>query len=212
MLSLVLSYLVQVYSALRERNALALAVDMMSDGTGDAAALLARLLPDGETEIATSELGNLVRTLAATKEAHHFYPLLLYFRFKEARYALPRLVFLLLDLAALIDAALDRARYRTVIASSPATGLRRGALLLLKTLADDAPANTGRDMPEPDPAQVRRSFEIALRTLSSAGIAVDPAGADRYLADRRTWEPTVRRLAPSLGHDAADLDRRVPDL
>ncbi len=211
-LSLVLSYLVQVYSALRERNALALAVDMMSDGTGDAAALLARLLPDGETEIATSELGNLVRTLAATKEAHHFYPLLLYFRFKEARYALPRLVFLLLDLAALIDAALDRARYRTVIASSPATALRRGALLLLKTLADDAPANAGRDIPDADPAQVRRSFEIALRTLSSAGIAVDPAGADRYLADRRTWEPTVRRLAPSLGHDAADLDRRVPDL
>jgi hypothetical protein len=36
-LSLVLSYLVQVYSALRERNALALAVDLMTDGTGDAA-------------------------------------------------------------------------------------------------------------------------------------------------------------------------------
>ncbi|MDR6787564.1 hypothetical protein J2Y58_000905 [Sphingomonas sp. BE138] len=35
-----LSYLVQVYSALRERNALALAVDLMTDGTGDAAVTL----------------------------------------------------------------------------------------------------------------------------------------------------------------------------
>jgi hypothetical protein len=37
MLSLVLSYLVQVYSGLRERNALALAIDLMTGGTGDAA-------------------------------------------------------------------------------------------------------------------------------------------------------------------------------
>jgi len=59
-LSLVLSYLVQVYSALRERNALALTVDLMTDGTGDAAAMLARLMPNGDGSDAINELGNLV--------------------------------------------------------------------------------------------------------------------------------------------------------
>ncbi|WP_309392793.1 potassium channel family protein [Chelatococcus sambhunathii] len=47
-LSLVLSYLVQVYSALRERNTLALTIHLMTDGTGDAAVMLARLMPQGE--------------------------------------------------------------------------------------------------------------------------------------------------------------------
>lgn len=77
-LSLVLSYLVQVYSGLRERNSLALTVDLMTGGTGDAAEMLARLGPDGDFSNANSELGNLVRSLAQTKEAHHFYPLLFY--------------------------------------------------------------------------------------------------------------------------------------
>ena len=44
-LSLVLSYLVQVYSGLRERNALALTVDLMTGGTGDASDMLVRLIP-----------------------------------------------------------------------------------------------------------------------------------------------------------------------
>lgn len=108
MLSLVLSYLVQVYSALQARNALALTVDLMSDGTGDAAVMLARLMPEGEAGDATSDLGNLARSLAATKEAHHFYPLLFYFRFKEPFYAVSRFSFVLLDAATLIDTALDR--------------------------------------------------------------------------------------------------------
>ncbi|GGE01465.1 hypothetical protein GCM10011390_20420 [Aureimonas endophytica] len=71
-LSLVLSYLVQVYAALRERNALALAIDLMTDGTGDAAVMLARLIPGGDPGNASSQLSNLAGSLAATKEAHHF--------------------------------------------------------------------------------------------------------------------------------------------
>ncbi len=95
-LSLVLSYLVQVYSALRERNALALEVDLMTDETGDAAIMLARLIPRGDATDTASQLGNLARALAAVKEAHHFYPLLFYFRFSEPRYAVSRFGFILL--------------------------------------------------------------------------------------------------------------------
>lgn len=62
-LSLVLSYLVQVYSALRERNALALTVDLMTGRTGDASEMLARLGPEGDLSDATTPLDNLVRSL-----------------------------------------------------------------------------------------------------------------------------------------------------
>src|SRR5215213_5246287 len=47
-ISLTLTYLMQIYAALRERNALGLKMHASSGETGDAAELLAGLFPDGE--------------------------------------------------------------------------------------------------------------------------------------------------------------------
>ena len=211
-LSLVLSYLVQVYSALRERNALALTIDLMSDGTGDAAVLLARLMPSGDAGDATSELGNLARALAATKEAHHFYPLLFYFHFEEPRYAVSRLTFVLLDLTTLIGAALDQRRYRTLIDSAPVAALHQGALLLLRTLARNFPAAAGRPRPAVEAWRDRQSYDAATATLARAGIALEPEGVGRYVAMRHEWEPLAGRMVPALGHTADEIDRRGGDL
>lgn len=208
-LSLVLSYLVQVYSALRERNALALTVDLMTDGTGDAAVLLARLMPEGDASDATSELDNLVRSLAATKEAHHFYPLLFYFRFDESLYAVSRLSLVLLDATTLIDTALDRERYGTLADSAPVTALHRGARLLLETLDANFPTARGRTDVE---TQLRQSYHAATRTLASAGIKVRAEGIDSYVAAWGEWEPLVRRVAPELGYAMPDIDRRAATL
>jgi hypothetical protein len=206
--SLVVSYLVQVYSGLRERNALALTIDLMTDGSGDAAAMLARLLPRGDASNATSELGNLVRALAATKEAHHFYPLLFYFRFKEPYYSVSRLSFVLLDLTTLIDTALPRERFETLASSAPVVALRRCAFLLLETL--DRNFATGRDGEEAsaETAWDRESFALAIATLARAGIPVEADGVEKYVVQRRTWEPLVRRIAPTLGYTMSDVDGR----
>lgn len=208
-LSLVLSYLVQVYSGLRERNALALAVDLMTDGTGDAAVMLARLMPDGDPANATSELGNLVRSLSATKEAHHFYPLLFYFRFEEPLYAVSRFGFVLLDATTLIETALDRGRYGGVAASAPVASIRRGARMLFETL--DANFPTAGDNAGDDAAaawRLRQSYLAATGTLARAGIAVESNGVEAYVAARSDWEPLVRRVAPTLGYAMPEIDRR----
>lgn len=210
-LSLVLSYLVQVYSALRERNALALAVDLMTDGTGDAAAMLARLIPDGDSSDATSELGNLVRSLTATKEGHHFYPLLFYFRFEEPFYSVSRLGFVFMDLTTLIDTALDRQRYGSLIGSAPVTSLRRGTLLLLQTLDRNFPTARERSGDAEDAWRYRRSYAAATRRLEKAGVAVQLDGLERYVATRSHWEPLVRRVAPALGYSMTEIDRREPE-
>ena len=106
----------------------------MSGGTGDAAQMLARLGPDGDFSNATSELSNLARSLAMTKEAHHFYPLLFYFRFREPLYSVSRMSFILLDLTTLIETTLDRQKYGALIRSGPVSSLRDCARLLLETL------------------------------------------------------------------------------
>jgi hypothetical protein len=211
-LSLVLSYLVQVYAGLRERNALALVVDLMTDTTGDAAVMLARLIPQGDPSNATSELGNLVRSLAATKEAHHFYPLLFYFRFEEPRYAVSRFCFVLLDAATLIETALDQRRYGSFIASAPVAAVGQGARMLLDTL--DANFPTAEDRPDEgaDSWRRRQSYVAATVTLADAGIAIRTDGVDGYVARRGEWEPLVRRVAPTLGYAMSQIDRREPSV
>ncbi|MGW8141431.1 ion channel [Sphingomonas zeae] len=211
-LSLVLSYLVQVYSGLRERNALALTVDLMTDGTGDAAVLLHRLMPHGEAGDATSELSSLARSLAAIKEAHHFYPLLFYFRFEEPRYAVSRLSFVLLDATTLIESALDRQHYATVAASAPVASIRRGALMLLETLDSHFPTATGHSEDAEIGLRLRQSYVAAERTLAGAGIAVRTDGVDAYVAGRERWEPLVGRVAPVLGYTMAEIDRRTSNM
>jgi hypothetical protein len=207
-LSLVLSYLVQVYSALRERNALALTLDLMTNKTGDAADLLVRLVPRGDSSSTISELGNLVRSLAATKEAHHFYPLLFYFRFKETEYAVSRLSFIALDLVALIETALDDERYASLISSAPVTALRRSALLLLETLDRSFSTVQTRPSEAADAWCDRQSYNTATHKLALSGIRTQPDGLDRFIAARREWKPLVQRVGAALGYKLEEIDQR----
>jgi hypothetical protein len=207
-LSLVLSYLVQVYSGLRERNALALTIDLLTGGTGDAAHMLARLGPDGEFSDATPELGNLVRPLALTKEAHHFYPLLFYFRFRDPLYSVSRFSFILLDLTTLIDTALDREKHKTFIRSAPVEALRRGAQLLLETLDRNFPTSDPKDSDAGSP-HYEDGYAAAVATLRRAGIEAEPDAAS-YADQRLRWEPLIRRVAPTFGYGMDEIDLRRP--
>ncbi|MCO6048222.1 hypothetical protein NGM99_00265 [Mesorhizobium sp. RP14(2022)] len=207
-LTLVLSFLVQVYSALRERNALALMIDLTTDGTGDAAQMLARLMPSGECGNASSELGNLARSLAATKEAHHFYPLLFYFSFEEPRYSLARFSFVLLDLVTLIETTLDRSRYVALINSAAVTSLRQGAFLLIETLDRIAPTADEGLTSAVEHERDRQSYIAATHTLAGAGIAVRQDGFELYIAARQMWEPLALRVGAVLGYPIHDIDRR----
>ena len=209
-LSLVLSYLVQVYSALRERNALALTIHLMTAGTGDAAEMLARLGLDGDSGDATSELSNLARSLAATKEAHHFYPLLFYFRFEDPLYSVSRFSFVVLDLATLIGTALEQRRFRSLARSAPVTSLHQCALLLLATLDRNFPTWKNSAAFPAETSRTGQSYTAAVETLGRAGVTVQSDGMERYVAERRNWEPIVRRIAPALGYGMDEIDRRRP--
>lgn len=208
-LSLVLSYLVQVYSALRERNALGFAVELMTGGTGDAAELLARLAPHGDFSDTVSELGNLVRPLAQTKEAHHFYPLLFYFRFEEPFYSVSRLCFVLLDLTTLIDTALDREKHKGLVRSAPVGALRQGAEMLLDTLDRNFPTVQETPGGAAEGRTSAESYATALETLRRAGIDTrEDTGS--YADQRSRWEPLIRRVAPTLGYRMDEIDCRAP--
>src|SRR5437764_5220153 len=105
--SLTITYLMQVYSALRSRNTLGLTMQAQSGESGDAAELIARWGPRGRFDGGYNNVSTLAGEVAAIKETHHFYPLLFYFRFEHAFYAMSRVLLMSLDAAALVRTALD---------------------------------------------------------------------------------------------------------
>ena len=205
-LSLILSYLVQVYSALRERNAVALTVDTLTDCTGDAARALAGLGSDGKFQGGYSELANLASSLARVKEAHHFYPLLFYFRFPDPRYSVSRVCFVVLDLVTLTDTALDPERFGWLAKSSAMTRLRRGGELLLKSLEIGLPGEETRRGDRTDELnEFKGHYSASCGELEKARLIRDVPDVESYVAERLKWEPRILSVATVLGYTIDDI-------
>jgi hypothetical protein len=206
-ISLVLTYLGQVYNALLRRNALALRIHGMSEAKGDGAELVCRLWPRGELGSGTSELANIAAEMSAVKEAHHFYPLLMQFRFEEPFYSVSRMVSVSLDAMSLVMSSLDDERFGVVKQSSSVTLLWRSSLWLASSLTRNMPRNPG--LKAPDEALWRRRYGAALARLRSAGIetvADEDSGFGRYADLRSRWDGLVRALAPVLAFSTEDVD------
>jgi len=208
--SLTLTYLMQVYTALRTRNALGLVMQAQSGGTGDAAELIARWGPRGRFESGYTNLSTVAGAVAAIKETHHFYPVLFYFRFDESFYAASRIMLVALDASALVRTALNRRELGWLQKSAALAELERSSALLLRTLTQNFPVRHG---PPVDVAQLperaRQRYERALLRLREAGIPTreDPqAGAREYAEIRATWEPGIEAVAPALGYRMEEVD------
>lgn len=211
-ISLTLTYLMQIYSALRTRNSKALSLDIGTGRTGDAAEFVAGLGPQGHFDAGYPTLTDLAESITSTKEAHHFYPVLFYFRFEESYYSVSRFANTALDAMTIIKTAPDHKQYRWLIESGAVEDTWNSSLLLLTTLEK---AFIPGDLPErasPD-AQTRslwrnRFFNAAAR-LQSAGITLTAdlnSAADRYVSMRSEWSPHIRNLAPSMLYSLEEID------
>lgn len=209
--SLTLTYLMQVYTALRSRNTLGLMVHAQSGETGDAAELIARWGPGGRFDGGYNNLSTLAGQVAAIKETHHFYPVLFYFRFEESFYAASRMLLMTLDAAALIRTALDPRELGWLQKSAGLAELERSSALLLRTLTENFPVHHRSSV---ESAQSRERgrlrYERALLRLREADIPTreDPeAGAREYAQLRASWEPDIEAVAPALGYRMEEVDR-----
>jgi hypothetical protein len=212
-ISLTLTYLMQVYNALYRRNAFGYNLHLASAETGDAAELVAGLGPEGEFRRGYTNIAELAMQMTGLKESHHFYPVLFYFRFPDTAYAISRITLLLLDTVTLLKSALDDEHYAWLKESASVTQLWRGCLILISNLAetflpDDLPSSED----EPDPGtrdRWRRRYHAAVRRLTQAGVPVTrdlSAGAENYIALRKHWQAHIENLAPALGFTMEEID------
>jgi len=203
-ITLILTYFLSVYNALTRRDTFALSLQYRAAGTGDAAALLARLGPGGDFGGATQTVGDVAMSVLSVMTSHRAYPILRYFHFRHTYDALPRLLLVALDLATLIESALDADQYRTLVDSAAVAELRDGGLYVLNELATTfLPAGQPRHPSMPEQAW-RARYDRAVTRLQAAGIATTPdyeAGVRRYVALRRAWDPRIAALVAYLVYD-----------
>ena len=105
--TLVLAYIISVYSALGRRNQFASEIDFRTGRTGDTLAYLRLHLSSDDRALLNQDLCDLASKLADLLESHHFYPALHYFRFSEPRYAMSRMLRFCLETASLLRATND---------------------------------------------------------------------------------------------------------
>lgn len=210
---LTLTFMIQVYTALNRRNTLGLNIHLASAETGDAAELIAHLGPEGKFETGYLTLSTLAAEMAAAKESHQSYPVLVYFRFRQPLYSVSRFTLVSLDAATLIKSALSDREYRWLKNSGAVEQLWDGATMLLETISNtffhDA-TRTSPHAPDDDTCELwRRRYFAALRTLRQAGIQTvddEQAGAEYYVNLRRQWNDYVTHLGPMLAQSTEEID------
>jgi hypothetical protein len=211
--SLTLTYVMQVYAALQRRNALGLKLHLLTSETGDAAELVARLGPRGQFSAGYSDVAEVGSGMAEAKEAHHFYPVLFYFRFRQPFYSVSRSALVALDAVTLIRSALDDQRHGWLKESAAVEQLWRASLVLVTTLEETFPLGGAREQPrlsgEEAPDRWRRRYRSGVQRLRRAGIEVtadEQAGADAYVSLRSHWDPLIARLAPAMAYHMDEID------
>jgi hypothetical protein len=212
-MSLTLTYLMQVYTALQRRNALAMNIHFLSGCTGDAAELLARLGPQGQFSGGYTNLSELGVEMTQAKEAHHFYPVLFYFRFSDPYHAVSRSTLVALDTVSLIKSALYDEKYRWLRDTGPVAQLWEASMLLVTTLENTFLPHGAPDR-ESQPDQQTRDrwrarYRAAVQRLRQAGIEIPAdgeAGADAYISCRRQWDHHITNLAPSMAYSMEEID------
>jgi hypothetical protein len=210
-ITLTLTYFIEIYNSLLRQNKFALKLQHGTVGTGDAAELVARIGAAGDFSGGRADLSQMSDNLLEMFEAHHFYSAMIFFRFREPHYGLPRVLLLVMESATLIRAALDDEKYASLKQSLVATELWEVGVALLTEM--HRVFLRGPDLaPVPPDAQTaqawRDRYKSAAARLRAAGIATEPdedAAAEAYVALRRQWDAYVTELAAYLVYERSEM-------
>lgn len=211
-LSLTLTYLMQLYGALQRRNTLALKVKMLAGGTADAAELLAGLGAQQHFESGYTTLAELGAEVTNLNETHAFYPVLFYFRYREPCYATSRFSLVLLDMISLLQGT-AAGRTEWIKRSAVSKQIWLAVTEMITTLEGAyIPREEQVHVDGPDEATRERwwrRYDAACRRLRAAGVetmADSDAGFEEYASLRSRWQGTVESLAKFMAYSMDEID------
>ncbi len=204
-----ISYTLNIFQAVNQRDIFALSLHGGSDQTGRAEVALLGLCPDGK---AAADAGSVLEDIAdntyALLQMHHAYPIAHFFRRRKIELAMSRIAFQVLDLVTLAEALLERETYASLLGARGFLNAKNAALRLVHT--------TREMMWHPASARQHETdwqghFDTAYAALAAKGLTLRPREAawSDYRQLRQAWNPDTRALAEKLGYNWAKISGDV---
>jgi hypothetical protein len=208
LISLAITYVLTVYGALERKRAAALAFYHEAEGGADVVGFVGNHFVAGKLSGLAASLRAAARDLQETLESHVEHPILHYFHPSQVYKSLPRVLFLSLEICAVIKSCLDSEEYNELNERPEVRILESSARHVLDEFT------TMLDLEEQSSRRVESRFEEARRWkgrfeqtlagLEEIGIKTRKdraAGWKVYQALRDEWEPQLYALASYLGYD-----------
>jgi hypothetical protein len=220
LISLAITYLLTVYTALERKRAIALSLYHQAGEGADAAGFIAHHFVDGRFYGLRDALKTSTRDIQGMLESHVEHPVIHYFHPQEVYKSLPRILFILLETCAVIRTSLDaeeNADLRNYPEVRTLESSVRHVLEQLYTSLELERRMTRRKLLSDEAVEDERRwlnrFRQTLERLNQAGIKTrdDVESAwEEYRAQREEWESKLQRLSIYLGFDweevTGDLD------
>lgn len=219
-ISLSITYLLTVYSALERKRAVALKLYHQARQGADVAGFISSHFARGRFHSLTEALREATRDLQELLESHLEHPVIHFFHPPEVYKGFPRALFVVLETVAILNAHLDEEIY--VEAGDHPDVLIAGdnaRYVLAELVTSLNLQNSANESFESDTETLRRrrkSFNRAMRHLRQTEIKIctDTERAFlEYSEDRAKWERQLFHFAEFLGYDWDEVtgDRDLED-
>lgn len=207
LISLGVTYLLTVYSALERKRAIALSFYHQAEEGADAAGFIAHHFVAGRFIGLEAVLRIAARDLQEMLESHIEHPVIHFFHPVQVHKSFPRVLFLLLETCAVIRSCLDEEAYRELRDHPEVRTLEASGRHVLNELTRALNLKHGADMRREAPAveeqRWRRRYERTIKQLAATGISTRrdaEVGWESYRARREEWEAQLNHFAHFLGY------------
>jgi hypothetical protein len=209
LISLAITYLITVYSALERKRAVAISFYHQAEEGANVAAFIIHHFVAGRFYSLEITLRMATRDLQELLESHVEHPVIHYFHPIEVYKSLPRVLFLALETCAVIRSCLDNDKYAETCNHPEVRTLEASSRHVLKELLAslELERRAARRKDETlfeESRRWRHRFEQTMRKLKETGILTRPdeaAAWEFYRSRREEWEAQLHRFSNYLGYD-----------
>ena len=206
LISLAVTYLITVYSALERKRVIALSFYHQAEEGADVAGFITHHFFGGRFHGFEFVLRTAARDINELQESHAEHPVIHYFHPIALHKSMPRVFFLILETCAVINGCLDEEEYPETCGHPEVRTLEASGLHVLEQLV--GALGLPHERPVEDPAvasrRLQRRYRQTLRQLAAAGVNTH-RDADRgweiYRERRERWETKLHAFSVYLGYD-----------
>ncbi|HEY0377073.1 MAG TPA: potassium channel family protein [Pyrinomonadaceae bacterium] len=209
LISLAITYLITVYRALERKRAVALSFYHQAEEGANVAAFIAHHFVGDRFYSLPTTMRMATRDIQELLESHVEHPVIHYFHPPEVYKSLPRMLFLSLEVCAVIRSCLDEGEYAETVNHPEVRTLEASSRHVLHALLaslelERRSRRRRRETPFEESRRWRQRFEQTLGQLEKVGIktrADVEAAWEFYRARREEWEAQLHRFSLHLGYD-----------